>query len=182
MRWVASKRVGEYLHHCVSVVLGVRDLTMVFRAALSVATAPESPRTSVAVRVLGEPHMCIHVWWSLPDVWSLLTGGGVKSYSDTRGKRWPRWLAYVKEADVGDRDMLGSALSLESGSAAGASPRAERCEYPFAAVSTRALLLLISRWASADQLTGRIDEIAAACHSFLRWLLRGVATPWWSQQ
>jgi hypothetical protein len=142
-----------------------------FRAWIPLV-GPFESQAKCEVRVLPVAKRGLHLWWSLKDIHSLLRGADHQTFGVFRSRRWPRWLSFIEEADIGGDDgLLLGRISHSQPIVEGETDTARRCEFAFPCADTRCMLLLLVRWCSKTQQTGRIEYLVEPAMIFLQAML-----------
>ncbi len=131
------------------------------QALLRVQTASATTTSEIHMRVKRNNDTGCFLWWSLPDVYDILSAPEHMNYSICRGKRWPTWCKLLQAMDFAGDDLLNSSISSQG----------PRCEFSWAAASTRAVIALLLQWQSPTKQTGRIHHLAESSAQLLEQLL-----------
>lgn len=131
------------------------------QARLRVQTASATTTSEIHMRVKRNNNTGCFLWWSLPDLYATLIAPGGSIYSVCRAKRWPAWCKFIRAMDFGEDELLGSSNMRED----------PRCEFSWAAASTRAVIALLVQWQSPTKQTGRIQHLAESSGQLLDQLL-----------
>jgi hypothetical protein len=131
------------------------------QARLRVQTASATTTSEIHTRVKRNNDTGCFLWWSMPDLYDTLTAPGQQLYCVCRSKRWSAWCRFLQAIDFAADDLLNSLNSRQD----------PRCEFSWAAASTRAVIALLVQWQSPTKQTGRIQHLAESSGQLLDQLL-----------
>ena len=102
------------------------------------------------------------LWWSLPTIYNNLGGPEFKPWYVVRGKSWKAWRKLVLGSDLDDECLQQSSLAKDTDTLCG-----PQGDFPFASVSTHALILLLVRWSGMHEQNGRLRHVGDAAGELL---------------